>query len=311
MDGLDVRILRSLGVTRFFGHEPRPMGSLRASAIAKAVKVSPERAKHRIARLERDGIIAGYEIYPNFRHLGLEAACYYYDFGDDDLADQALEQVKPLEGTFGAYAFTEGVLCAALAYRSPADLERKLRLLVALAGQGELRKFYDVAMPRVGRPLSHLDWRIVRALRGDPLRPLPVVAKELKVSARTVKRRVDRMGQEGSFFVVPRFDPSRVEGLLLFYLIAFFHPDAEPGVSKALTKAFDAHLVTSDVPDDLALGSFVMLLAAHSMAEVQDLRRKAAKVKGVAKVRPYFFRSMVEKFDWIDEAIEERIKATS
>lgn len=310
MDGLDVRILRTMGIAPF-GYEPRPMATLRAPSLAKALKVSPERAKDRIARLERDGIIDGYEIYPNFRHLGLEAACYYYDFGDDDLADQALAKVQPMEGVIGCTAFTQGILCAMLTYRSPADLQRKLRLLVALAGEGDLRKFYEIAMPRVRRPLSHLDWRIVHALRGRPFRPLPEVAKELRVSARTVKRRLDRMGDEGSYFVVPNFDPSRAEGLLLFYLMAFFHPDAEPGLTNALHKSLDAHLVAADAPDDLALGSYVMLLAARSMSEVEQLRRKAAAVKGVAKVRPYFFRAMAEDFAWMDEAIEERIKATS
>jgi DNA-binding Lrp family transcriptional regulator len=216
-----------------------------------------------------------------------------------------------LDGVVGLYAFLGGVLCVMVTSRSPADLERKLRVLVGLAGEGKLAKFYDLTMPTVGRPLSNLDWRIIQALRGDAMKPLPKVAKDVGVSAKTVKRRFDQMSEEGSFFVTPQLDPSQAEGVLLFYLGFYFDSEGGRGVVPAIHKAYDSVYISYDAPQNIELGSYALMVAANSMGEVEKLRKKGAQIRGVAKVAPWLFRDVQEKYDWIDEAIAERVKSTS
>ena len=308
VDALDVRILHAMGIQPY-GREPKPMEVLKASSIAKRLGVGQERVADRILRLEKAGIIAGYEIYPNLRHLGLESSWYYYQFGDDDAADRAMGKLTAMEGVSACCAFLGGVICLGLYHRSPLDHQRKLRLLTALAADAPFQKLYDLDMPAVHRPLSPLDWRVIRALRGNGMRPLPEVAKALGVSVKTVRRHVDRLGKEGSFFVIPEVDPSQVEGLLVFLLAFRFDADAGARSVRDVERALEGHFVSRDVTVSQDFGTCALLVYANSMAESEALRRRGASIPGVAKVNAFLVRDAAGDYAWLDEVLDERAKA--
>lgn len=306
MDAVDVRILRTMGV-QAYGRTPRDPALLRSPGIARALRLSPETVKERVRRMERAGVIGGYEVHPNFRHLGLEASCYFVRFPGGEHTKEA-SALRDVDGVVAVYQFLGGLMCLMLWYRSPADLERKLRLVTGLVGDAEFEKFLDLDMPPVQRPLSSLDWRLLQALRGDALRSPGEVAKALKVNPRTVKRRLDRMAREGSFFITPRLDPSKAEGMLLFMLGLHLDPEAGPQTIPAVHRAFDAHLLSVDVPVSHKAFHYSLFLAAHSPREVRELQRRAAAVKGVRKATPLLFEDAFESFAWLDEALAAKVR---
>ncbi|HEV8360527.1 MAG TPA: Lrp/AsnC family transcriptional regulator [Candidatus Thermoplasmatota archaeon] len=308
MDALDIRILRTMGIQPY-SSAPRDPANLRPGRLAKQLGVTKKTVAERIVRMEQDKLIGGYELYPNFRHLGYEASCYNLDLDDEEVATQALESLKAEPGFVAIYTFVGGPMCAMVAYRDPAEQEALLRRLMKVAGEGGAQKFYDLAMPQVVRPLSSLDWRILQGLRGNAKRPLSEVARELKVSARTVKRRFERMGAEGSFLITPMLDPSVAEGLMMFVLLFHLDADAGPKAYNAARKAFDGQTIAVDFAANPSMGSFALVLFARSMAEAKALERKARAVPGVAKVQPFFFTGAAESFAWVDEAIAERVEA--
>jgi DNA-binding Lrp family transcriptional regulator len=308
MDALDIRILRAMGIQPY-GRTPRPLDHLRAPHIARALKVSPERVRGRIAKMESSGLIQGYDLYPNYRHLGLEATWYYYNLEDEDAAEGAGAKLAPVEGVGACCWFLGGMMCVNVLYRSPADLERKLKVMRALAGEGGLHKLYDVEMPHVHRPLTRTDWKVLQALRGHALRPLPEVAHAVGASTKTVRRHLDRMGKEGAFLPFPFLDISRAEGAILFYLTVRFGQDAPPDPVAAMARAFEGSMLATDRIASPEFGSLLVMLAARSTAEVNALRKRAAKVPGVARASPLMFAGAQEDEAWVDEAIAERLKA--
>ncbi|HLF05978.1 MAG TPA: Lrp/AsnC family transcriptional regulator [Thermoplasmata archaeon] len=312
MDPLDVRIIRAMGI-QTYGREPKPADGLRISRLARTLRVTKERLKDRIQKMEKTGIIAGYGLYPNLRHLGLESSWYYYRFREDEEVDRAFAKLQPLDGVSACCSFFGGVMCVGVYYRNPLDLQKKLRIMVGLVGDagGELNKLYDLDMPPVHRPLTHLDWSVVKALHEDAVRPLPEVAKEIGVSEKTVKRRFDRMGREGSFFIIPEVDPSQAEGVVVFVLAVQFGADAEPGIVGTVERVYEGHLVSTDLTTSRDFGTCAMLLYANSMAEVERLRKKGASLPGVAKVRSFLIRDAGGDWRWMDEAIQERLAATA
>src|SRR5688572_12512390 len=103
---------------------PHPPERLKATKIAKDLGLSPETVKERIARLEKDGTIQGYEVYPNFRHLGLLSTTYHFRVPDTTQKTRALEQVGRAEGVVGVYNFVGPDVCVDLAHRGGRDLTR-------------------------------------------------------------------------------------------------------------------------------------------------------------------------------------------
>lgn len=69
---------------------------------------------------------------------------------------------------------------------------------VAIVSHGLAGKAGEISRPEARQELSPLDKRIVSSMRRDARKPVADVASELNVTAATVKRRLDRMIDDGS-----------------------------------------------------------------------------------------------------------------
>src|SRR5688572_31504992 len=78
LDVKDLQILRLMGVQPF-ADWPRDQDHLKPSYFAKRLGMSPEAAKARVRRMEKDGVILGYELYPNYALLGYTCVGFLFD----------------------------------------------------------------------------------------------------------------------------------------------------------------------------------------------------------------------------------------
>lgn len=305
VDALDVRIIRAMGIRPYDRHAKSP-DALKPSSIAEAVDASVVTVKERIARMEDVGVIAGYQIFPNLRHLDLGARGYFLRIRSEGGKRTAVEAMSGLKGLIELHDFLGDGVCADFAFHGPSELAEKLAFLSEKSGDASPRRFYDRQMPVVKRDLSPLDWRILRALRGRARRPLAEVAEAVGVSGRTVKRRYEMMEREGSFFVVPLLNPAKAEGLILFELLFYLRDPASSATANAILAAFDEHRVYTYRPASPELGTLDMLLFAKSSEEVEGLRRQGAAIPGVARAEAWLFQGFFDHSGWIDDAIEAR-----
>lgn len=308
MDAFDVRILRALGLQPY-GIEPRPRSLARAPSVAKRLGSSPERVADRLKRLEESGILTGFEVYPNYRHLGYRVACYWFRMRDDEQVDAAMREAEHVEGAVASYAFYGGELFIPLASRSMAEEERRLRLLLKLVGDAHAEKWYDLVTPPMRRELDATDWRVLRALRGNAFRPNADVANDLGMSAKTVQRRIDRMGEEGAFVVLPEVEWARVPNLLIVSLAFRLPPTRAGEIVRHIAATYDDELLTTDSPSAPGSGfaDYQVVVAANSPREAEELRRRGQAIDGVESVRASILRDAREDYSWIDEAIDARI----
>ncbi|MGQ0534471.1 MAG: Lrp/AsnC family transcriptional regulator [Methanobacteriota archaeon] len=310
MDALDIRILRTMGLFPY-GKVPRGPDALKPGYVAKKIGVTPETVRERIQRMEKAGLIAGYQVYPNLRHLGLEASAYIFVVEDEAKLAGVPQAIKPIDGLLDAFYFLGPEMCVDLAYRGPRDRDRKLHLLSSAMGGAAMHEFYVQDMPRTEEPLSNLDWRILRALRGRARRPLVEVAEDVGVGYRTVKRRHDRMATQGDFFAVPLLDPGKEGGLLPVALLFYLAKDAPRRTPGEILKAYDDRFIQTTVPVSPALGNFDMMAFAESPADVEALRLRGMRIPGVEKVRALLIRGADDHSEWIDDLVEAKVRETA
>lgn len=308
MDSLDVGILREMGIQPY-GALPRPPETLKAPAVAKRLGVNPERVADRITRMREDGLLLGFEVYPNYRHLNLDVACYYLRFRDDAQAAKALDEAAHVEGIASAFAFIGGEMNASVCGASHAELERKISLLLRLTGGGEARKLYDLVTPPVRRALDHLDWRILQAMRGDAFRSDDDIGAMVGVSGKTVGRRIDRMSAEGAFFVIPEVEWAAAESVLLAQV--WLSASDVSAIGRLARETFREQFLALD---DLAAGPGIteaqFVVAARTMRELDQLVAKAREMPAVSSARSLLLRDAREDYAWLDEAIAGRVRAT-
>lgn len=308
MDALDLRILATMGSSEWPPDAQHP-DALKPSHIAKVLGVTQETVKDRLRKMERTGVLNGYDAYPNLRHLGLEATAYIFH-AQEAAKPGIVDKAKHVDGVVGTADFLGPFFLIVFAHRTDADARRRLALLSAITGDAAPRIIFRTAMPAVERPLTNLDWRIVHALRRRALRPTAEAAREVGVSQRTVKRRVDRMVSEGSLFFAPLAELSRVTGIIPFDLFCVLDPSAGKAPVNALRATFKERLLGSYTFSTDTVHYANHTVFADSMAEIEDLQRKAAGLPGVLRVHVAINKGTTETA-WLDEAIELRMKETA
>lgn len=303
-------ILRAIGVDPF-GRPPQGPDALKPGTIARAVGLTPETVRERLQRLEDSGFIAGYQAFVNLRHFGLRGTSFLFSLRDEGRRDEVLPALQPVEGVLAVHAFLGPDVCVDLTYRGEGDLARRLHVLGSLTGDPAPTGFQPLEMPPVRRPLTHLDWRLVRALRGRAKRPLAEVAEELGVGYRTVKRHYDRLCTEGSLYVVPLLDPGKGPGLIPFWLLFFLAPSADADLPARLAKTFDDRRIVGFFPTNVRLGNYAIMLVADRPAQMEDLRRQGAALPGVARATVLVPVDLRDCSGWMDDIIAAKVEETA
>jgi DNA-binding Lrp family transcriptional regulator len=303
VDAVDIAIIRAMGL-RPSGSAPKPLDALQPSRIARTTGLALNTVKERIQRLTERGVIQGYTAVPNLRHLDLEAAAVYVEFATDEAKENAVQRIRALDGLLELNDFMGRGLCADLGYRGDADRREKHGLLTECAGGSPVLEFYAWDAPPVTRTLTRLDWRIIQALRADPRASAAQLAARVGVSARTVKRHLARMADEGSIFLAPVVDPSRADGLFIFAILVYLEDGASEVPLRGLRQEFRDELVHAFVPRSVELGHLDILLFARTSAEVEAMRRRAQAVPGVRRAEAWLYRAFEGVGPWLDAAIE-------
>lgn len=310
MDALDVRILRQMDLLPY-GSQPRDPSVFKPTVIARRLDTTRDTVKARIEGMEEDGVLLGYQVFPNLDHLDLRSGAYLADVEETDRTEAVVDALAELDRVLVLHEYLDDAVCVEYAFRDEAEREATLEAIRERTGDPEPRRFYDGVMPDVDRELTNLDWRILASLRGEATKPLREVAADVGVTRKTVKRRYDRMAAEGSFVTVPLLDPSQAPGLILFELMFFAEPDTEREVANDVLDAYEEHRVFHYVPATERLGNFNILCFAKTPARIEELRTQGEALAGVDRVEAGLFSRFVDRQGWLDDEIEARIEATA
>lgn len=307
MDALDVKILRVMGLRPFL-RWPRRHHTLKPAQIARILGRSDQVIKDRIARMTQEGVIKGYGVFPNLRHAGLGVTSYHLRIaGIPD--EQRLARLRAVDGVLAVLWFYGPHVCFDLGHAGLGERQRRLDLIRGLADDDpETLWSHDHAYPEVPRRLTLLDWRIIRALHTNARRPFEEVAREVGVTVKTVRARLETMRTEGSIDECVFIDYSRMTGLIPFILYVWFREGA-PDPTPHLLKLFDERWFNRFHAKGTAPGVLVLHLVAQNPAEVQRLVGQALGVEGVARAEPQMPTGGYWNFQWFAELLERHAGA--
>lgn len=294
-----------MGMDPWGGGDLPDADALRPSFLADALGVTPKTVRERVQRMEDRGVIARYEAYPEPGQLDLDVTAVHLAVPEGTDKAHVVETLALLDGVFKVTDLRGPGLLVGLGIRTDRDRARRMRLLAREVGDGDPQALALRRGRRDQRPLTALDWRIVAALRGRADRPLAEVAEAVGVSYRTVKRRVDRMQEERSLCIAPVVDVARIDGVVPFDLFVVLEDGADDDAVSRVAGLFPDRRIQRYVPPGKDRWFVDLLLYAHTLAEVEDMRRKAAGTEGVARVETFLRRAAVET-DWLDALIEAR-----
>jgi DNA-binding Lrp family transcriptional regulator len=98
MDQLDFKIFRTLGL-RPSGNESGDFNRINPWVIAKKLGVDGNTVKMRLAKMKRSGFIKYFQIYPNYRLLGIGGGgAYLFELDDPERKNATINQCALVDG---------------------------------------------------------------------------------------------------------------------------------------------------------------------------------------------------------------------
>jgi len=271
--------------------------------IAAKLGVDEETVRNRVKHLKDTGFLIGYRLVPNPALLGRTFASLRIEFQDRESKQVAIPHLAKVEGVINiGSTYDKSVLVTLLANQDQ-DFSK---LIVGMGVEGEVSWVPGLGIRTTKFRMTKLDWEIVSLLLREAERKLDELAEQLKVSTRTVKRRLNVMMKETAIFTMPMVDLRKTEGIS-YQLRVQSEKGRKSEVEKSVVaKIGNVIFRASDSQDGSVFG-----FTGANVAEGNDILEWVKQQPGVISASMTIAERVVQVFDWIESEVERRVRTIS
>ena len=302
LDRVDVAILRWF----LQGHQTapfRPEVRPNISMLSKRLGVSGETVRNRMRRMFATGVLNGMVGQPNPEVLGLQVAAFGVQVPPETPRLKVARSLALVEGMQIVATHLDGMIGMVFFHEGGESLERKLKLVKEISGATETT-FTEVLFPPCDLELKTADWEILAALRPDASQSYQELAKKTGLSARTVKRRLDRMVLGRAVFTMALHDTRAVSGGLEANVVVQYEPGADRSAADgAIVKALEDNLFYAGVWARYS----VYAINVPNLVAAEEAERKLKRIRGVKDAKASIIEERLELYGSLDQVISSKL----
>ena len=301
-----------VGILRWFlqGHQTapfRPEVRPNIKVISKQLGVTGETVRNRMRRMFETGVLNGVVAQPNPEVLGLQVAALGMNVPPETPRPKLARRLALVEGMQLVATHLDGTVGLVFFHEGGGSLERKLKLLKEMAGVTETA-FTEVAFPPCDLELKRADWEILAALRPDASQSYGELARKTTLSAKTVKRRLDRMVDGMAVFTLALHETRAVSGGLEANVVVQYEQGADrSAVAGEIVKALEDDLLYAGVWT--RYGVYAVYLP--SLAAREETERKVEAIRGVKEAKASIIDERLELYGSIDQVIASKLRGAA
>jgi DNA-binding Lrp family transcriptional regulator len=260
--------------------------------VARNLDVDEETVRNRIKRLKESGFLIGWRLLPNPSLFERGPVMQHLTFDGPATKEEAISRLKHMDGVNVVASLYGADLLITLF-----DDEGRAasRGLATLGSKREPAEWRGISLPPTAFRMTPTDWQIVRLMLRDAERSLAEVAAEVKVSVRTVKRRLDSMMASSAIFIMPIIDQAKSTGVS--YQVSVESKEGRKSEVDRLVTSRIENLVfkAADSSNTLIYG-----FSGKNVTEGKELLDWLKKQPGVECVRINIVEELVYVFDWLE-----------
>jgi DNA-binding Lrp family transcriptional regulator len=265
MDRLDLRILKGLLLNN--GVPPgNPVLRKSFRTIAKELGVDQGTIRKRMKAFQERRVLKGWYLGISPGVTGHDVVHAWFKVEGDSPKAQLTQKILAVKEVERVCNYLSPRVSLVLLSKRGTDLDLALNRLRRSAGpRATLHKQGFVPVPAY-RP-KQTDLAIIASLQGDPWSPYSVVAREIGVSSRTVKRRVSRLSEDGAIYMLPIIDLKALQGVIPVELVVdYSSPRSRAATNERIAPYLKEGLIFSDVHGPY--GYFALMLTNVSQLEL-------------------------------------------
>jgi DNA-binding Lrp family transcriptional regulator len=304
MDALDIRILRE--ITQGQTATPaRPGIATSHRQLARVLGVSAGTIRNRVRGMTETGFLQGMASYVNPSALGLTAAAYTIEVAPSLSKERVIERISRIGGVIFFENFRGNLLGIGFMYEGVDGLRKTLARIDRIARSKSVL-FTRVPFPPCPDPLTAADWETVQCLMAGDQRGYSALARELKVSVRTVKRRIGRLVRIGAMFTFPRMDYRKISGgVTAELLVTFRDRSAQEEAEPRILRLLQDRLTFVGPWDDYHMYRLIL----PNLALLDVLVKELGRFSGVRAVRGEFVDEVIDRFGALTPYLERHLHA--
>jgi DNA-binding Lrp family transcriptional regulator len=270
--------------------------------VARKLGVDEETVRNRLKMMREMGLLVGWRLIVNARLLGMEASNIVLEFGDLDSKETAASRIRSADGVVLIQSFFGKAIQVTFFHASEDDSEggNSNQAVASQASGATVVTHWKVNLPRCGHKPKETDWRIIGLMLRDAERRFPEIARDLKVSTRTVKRRVNLLMDSSAFFVQPELDFRKAVGVMPCQLLIHCAPERKREVDDLVVSRFER--IVFKLTNSETHSIFTILCS--NVAEMKEILKWARSQRGVTLART----EITENQDYVHEWLEREVK---
>ena len=267
--------------------------------IASRFGADDTTVRNRYKKLQESGAMSGWKLMINPTFFACRMGEIMVDVESGSAKADMIRKLKLVDGVIMLMNFYGKSMWIMFMYNSDESYSRTVELVSRITNAETMIKA-RMALPRSETErLTETDVAIIRALSNDARKSYTLVAKELGLSPKTVKKRVDGLRRENTIFTFPSLNIGRVRGLIPVSLsYVYSNKEAKSLVDREVLSHFEGSYLWGGFSDPNY--GFVML-SAPTMADIQDFLEWAKSQQGIASARVDI---PLEQFSFPEKLIE-------
>jgi DNA-binding Lrp family transcriptional regulator len=311
LDKIDIKIVKELFTD--FTMPPRNAHVRRSfRSLASSIKIDQHAIRNRIRRLQEQGVIRRWYIAVNPAIFGLKTVTLQFFLPANSDKDKIIQKISSSFPNMGVLCnHLEPKLMIILYYRDAKDLDHDIDKLMKITKATCVNK-----MPKLfieyGAKLTESDWKIISSLQEDPWKPYRAISKELKISSKTVKRRVEALEKGAAVYLLADVNMRAVEGIIPADLIIFY--ENRSNINSAvkdktrlqITEYLGDQLVFFDTNFAPDMDHFALILS--SISKSQEIQKWVSGREGIKQSDISILLDIFPRLKLYEELVEDMIR---
>jgi len=295
-DDLDIRIIKAMASPHSFQWDVR----ISYAHVAKGLAIDEETVRNRLRHMNDVGFLQGWQLLLNPILLGWEAAVVELRVGESVSKREVISRLRLLERVTLIDDFYDRELAVHLLFENESAMKKQVKLIASLC-DCPAPVWWKLGFPPCTLIPTKTDWRIIQELRANARGSLSDVARKLKLSTRTVKRRMSLLAEGNAFYLDPILNVAKVGGVRCRFWITC-ETSKKRAVDAEVLSGLKRIISTHTAPQEYSL--FVVHCA--NAGEVQEISQWLKEQDGVKEVRSNIEVEHIRVLGWLAGEIEKR-----
>lgn len=263
--------------------------------IGAKIGISGAAVKSRIEKMIKNHTIENFVLKIEPPVLGYNLL-YIVITGQD--IDKILKQVGLIGEPFLVVPCVGGITVCGIVVKE--NVPQKIELIKNLMKDVRLVSIFEAENPGIRSDLTKTDIDIISQLLKDPRTKIEDLAKNTKLSTKTIARALKKLQNDEAIQFTLVYDPTKFGQYIPFAVLVWIEKNLNETV-KLLKKEFSESFLEKPF---LAKNQIVLFLYSNNIFELDNITQKIRNVSGVASADLFIPKQIKFPQKWITDAIK-------